>query len=326
MPRLICSINECLTPARHGNTLCGKHGGVNSSDRCKIDGCNKYVVKDGACVKHGAKVNRCKHEGCTKQAQNNSLCFKHGAERPTCKVEGCTNYIIKSGVCVKHGAKRPRCNVEGCNSNRQGGGVCVKHGGTQNDISHKCTLCKLYRADRKEHPTKNEKIRLCMNCFAYTFPNEKIPSRYKKKQHYLHDTLKEKYGEDYFEYDKKIDGGCSRKIPDWFCDRGTHSVLIECDENSHRYQSDICENKRMMMLFGDLANRPIVVIRFNPDTYKTDGGTVRGCFNFSKTNTLLLNTTEFKRRFESLVKTIDEVTSTSYVPDKEVTMYKLFYN
>ena len=98
-----------------------------------------------------------------------------------------------------------------------------------------------------------------------TYPNKKIPNRYKTKQKYIEDHLLESFKKDSIVCDKPIKGGCSKKRPDWFIDCLTHSVVIECDE--HQHIRNKCENKRIMHLFEDLANRPLVVIRFNPDHY-----------------------------------------------------------
>ena len=58
---------------------------------------------------------------------------------------------------------------------------------------------------------------MCADCFYKTYPDErKVPTRYKRKQHYIHEKLKEKYGEDYFQYDKMIVCGCSKKIEGCF--------------------------------------------------------------------------------------------------------------
>ena len=65
-------------------------------------------------------------------------------------------------------------------------------------------------------------------------------------------------------------------------------MIIECDENAHKYADEICENKRTMQIFEDLAKRPIVIIRFNPDKYKKDDKVIRGCFKFDDKNNIEL--------------------------------------
>ncbi len=61
--------------------------------------------------------------------------------------------------------------------------------------------------------------------------------------------------------------GCSKRKPDFYVDMGTHIVIIEVDEYQHKSYECICENKRMMEISKDFNHRPVVLIRFNPDSY-----------------------------------------------------------
>lgn len=66
---------------------------------------------------------------------------------------------------------------------------------------------------------------------------------------------------------KKVDGGCSKRRPDFLFDIFTHTV-IECDENDHKDYSTSCEIAKLNETFTDLADRPMILIRFNPDNYE----------------------------------------------------------
>lgn len=192
-------------------------------------------------------------------------------------------------------------------------------------LAKKCIVCKVFYGVRRFIKAENKYKYCCAGCFYHLHPNEKIPSRYKKKQNYIHDEIKGTFGDDYFKYDAKIEGGCSKRLPDWFRDCLTHSVIIECDEDQHKKEDAICEHKRMMMLFVDLANRPIVFIRFNPDKYRNrEGRIVRGCFKFDSTNNIDTFREEFISRFEALKHTVQEAIET--VPQKEVSIIHLFYD
>ena len=94
----------------------------------------------------------------------------------------------------------------------------------------------------------------------------------KQQEIQLGTELKEKYGEDFFQYDKTIECGCSRKIPDWFRDCFKFALNIECDEEQHKSRDTSCENKRLVQLFLDCANRPFICLRFNPDKYINKNG------------------------------------------------------
>lgn len=144
------------------------------------------------------------------------------------------------------------------------------------------------------------------------------------KEHYLRDALVEVYPDHgvHMVFDKIVDGGCSRRRPDIRIECYTHTIIIECDENQHIGYS--CERKRVMELMQDLGFRPIVIIRFNPDSYvDKDDKRVKGCFSTTTTAENAMNRKEWNRRIETLKIEIDKSLN---VPEKEVTEVKLFYS
>ena len=151
---------------------------------------------------------------------------------------------------------------------------CNKCGG-----SALCIHCKYILGTNRYVPSLDKKVRCCADCFYYHYPNDKIPRRYKRKQHYFNEKLIEEFG-NIFTYDKTINCGCSRKRPDWFLDLYTHSIIIELDEEQHKY--NLCNEKRIMELFQDLGLRNLIVIRVNPDKYKIKSTKINGCFKFDK--------------------------------------------
>jgi hypothetical protein len=138
------------------------------------------------------------------------------------------------------------------------------------------------------------------------------------KEHHLRDFLKKEFPNTKMVFNKKVNGGCSQKRPDVRIECFTHSVIIECDENQHKAYS--CENKRLMTLFQDLGNRPLIIIRFNPDKYKN----TEGCFKFTKTGTISVNKKEWNLRTKKLTEII-KINKTT-IPNKEITNIHLFYN
>ena len=172
-------------------------------------------ITDGLCRKHGAKLKQCRVEGCENLSRGGGVCVKHGAKLKQCSVKDCEN--VSRGVdrvCCKHGAKKTLCRVEGCENVYVKGGICVTHGA----IVHRCKICNYFIGRKKKIQSENKYIFSCAGCFYKTYPNEKIPTRYKLKQHFIHDALVESFGKDFFEYDKEITCGCSKKRPDWFRD------------------------------------------------------------------------------------------------------------
>ena len=188
-----------------------------------------------------------------------------------------------------------------------------------------CYNCK-YATPRKRYISKTDTYeKLCADCFYKLYPDEKkIPTKYKRKQHYIHEKLKEKYGENYFKYDVRIECGCSRKIPDWFVDLYKFTLNIECDENQHKRNDTSCENKRLCELFLDCASRPYVCLRFNPDSYKIEEKKIEGCFSFDEKNNIIVNQEEFEKRFGLLVEKIDYYLENG--SKKDIECIKLFYD
>jgi hypothetical protein len=126
----------------------------------------------------------------------------------------------------------------------------------------------------------------------------------------MRDDLKDAFPNLRLRFDKAVDGGCSGRRPDVFLDCLTHVVIVECDENRHTGYS--CENKRMMQLFEDCGRRPIVFIRFNPDSYINNSGKrVPGCF------------VKNEKGLRQLVEMMNVVVAE--MPAQEVTIKHLFF-
>ena len=89
-----------------------------------------------------------------------------------------------------------------------------------------------------------------------------------------------------------------------------------------------------MQLFEDLGNRPLVMIRFNPDNYIDENEIkIEGCFkaltevqDMHKKRFYNINEKEWNTRICVLEKVIKEYISLGTFPSKEITDIKLFYN
>ncbi len=110
-----------------------------------------------------------------------------------------------------------------------------------------------------------------------------------------------------------------------YIDKFTHVVITECDENQHRDTS--CENKRIMELFQDFGNRPIVFIRFNPDSYINEKfEKVLSSFKMHKTLDvpMIREQKEWSDRLNVLKETINKWIID--IPNRELTCEYLFYD
>ena len=214
-----------------------------------------------------------------------------------------------SQIC-EHSKRRSEC-VE-CSGSQ----ICEHKRRKRNCIECKpeiaCKLCKSIL------PGKYKPY--CFRCFCYLNPESEVATKYKLKETYIVGKIREKFPELKFVYNKRINGGCSNRMPDLYLDCGTHNLVVEIDENQHSNYS--CENKRMMELFKDGGSIPLVVIRFNPDSYEEDDEKQEPCFTYTITGQLRVNSC-FEDRFNILCDSIEKCFKEH--PKKEITEIKLFY-
>lgn len=285
----------------------------------------------GSFCEHGKRTSNCSI------CKGGSIC-EHNKNRSKCRV-------CHGGSICEHGTRRSYCRKckggEICEHNRRKAECCICKGSQiceHNKIKHNCIYCnpecsciecKLIIVNKK-----SQFYPLCQPCFCNKYPDHKKSTLYKIKERYLRDELRERFKEYTIDmiFDKAVDGGCSKRKPDVLIDCLTHSIVIECDEYQHvNYE---CENKRTMQIFKDLGNRPLVLIRFNPDSYTNENEEkIQGCFtplikveDIHKKRFYNINETEWVKRVNILEKNIKEYLSLDTFPNKEVTEIKLFYS
>jgi hypothetical protein len=78
-----------------------------------------------------------------------------------------------------------------------------------------------------------------------------------------------------------------------------------------------------MEIFQDCGNRPIVFLRFNPDSYEENYIKYKGCFR-PTSNGLSVDEKEFDKRVKKLIERIDY--HMKNIPIKEVTVEHFFYS
>jgi hypothetical protein len=250
---------------------------------------------------------------CKKCHYNKSKC-EHGTVKKYCKECG------GSGIC-EHGKQKQSC--KDCRTS----GLCEHDKQKQSCIicnkNLACGICKAVQISKstKFYP-------LCEACYCNEYPDSPLSINYKIKERHLLDELKKRFSGVVMRINRKVDNGCSRRKPDIFIDKLIFSIIIECDENQHVNYD--CENKRIMELFQDLGNRPLVVIRFNPDAFITNGVKTEGCFQDVKEmyQKKFYNIMEYEwiKRLDVLEDTIKKYLSMADIPNKEITIEKLFYD
>jgi hypothetical protein len=85
----------------------------------------------------------------------------------------------------------------------------------------------------------------------------------------------------------------------------THVVIIEVDEEQHKYTP--CEDTRIIKIWEDLAKRPCVFLRFNPDKYKdANGVSHKSCFKLTSTGLCVIDSEEeLDGRLVPLLQSLD---------------------
>ena len=290
----------------------------NGSELCihkvRKEGC--VTCLGSSMCEHQKRKSRCvicKGSGICEHQKNKSNCVECHTDN-ICEHDKIRYQCATCGgqrICI-HKKRKELCAECG------GHGLCShqlqKHQCVTCTPSSGCQNCKLiYIGHSKWKP-------YCFRCYCILNPNAIIPRKYKLKEHHVVDKLKEHFKDQItMIFDKRIEGGCSRKRPDVCIDFGSHCLMIEIDENRHVNYS--CEEKRMVDLYEDIGFRKIVFLRFNPDGYK-EIKKYPSPFQYTKTGILKLNETEFNRRMARLIEKINDH---KVEPNEQLTVEYLFY-
>lgn len=137
------------------------------------------------------------------------------------------------------------------------------------------------------------------------------------KEYLLFRFLQQNFISNKIYWDKQIKGTLYR--PDFRMDFKTFQILIENDENQHKFYNKCTGIERLDEIYKCL-NIPLYIIRFNPDKYINNNGVVNGCFS----NNSVSNPTDWNYRLNKLKDTINECGSSGICEKYEISY--LFYN
>ena len=128
----------------------------------------------------------------------------------------------------------------------------------------------------------------CLRCFVNMFPHDPLVRNHKTKERAVADFVNTTFPDVSWTFDRPVEGGCSRRRPDIMADYGAFVLVVEVDENQHAHYDASCENKRTMQLFLDVGNRPLAIVRFNPDGFvDRSGNAVASCWGKSAVKELI---------------------------------------
>jgi hypothetical protein len=115
--------------------------------------------------------------------------------------------------------------------------------------------------------------------------------------------------------------------PDILLDLGYQVLIIEIDENAHQDYDCSCENKRIMELSQDVGHRPIVFIRFNPDSYRKGTIKIPSCWEQNMNGICVVKYKEdWEYRLNTLEAQIKYWTSINNSTNKIIETIQLFYD
>jgi hypothetical protein len=289
-------------------------------------GRQKYQCKDcggSKICKHGKQKAQCKDCGGSQICEHGkykaackdcggSMFCKHGKHKVTCMDCG------GSAICV-HGKNKAIC--------KECGGARICEHGKQKVYCKDCGGSKLCKSPHCSTRAIKKYDGYCMPCCLHLFPDTPVARNYKTKETATVHAVREAFPDFSWVADKRVADGCSLRRPDLMVDMGTHLVILEVDENQHTAYDSSCETKRLMQISQDVGHRPIVFIRFNPDSYTVKGVRVPSCWHANKLGIMVVvkkRAPEWDQRLTRLKETIGHWVV--HGTEKTVEIVELFYD
>ena len=177
----------------------------------------------------------------------------------------------------------------------------------------------------------SQKDNYCMRCYYFHNPTKK-PKRLKVKEEEVVNYLEEHFKDIELITDKALigDGLCLNNRPDILIHLNKHSIIIEIDEDQHKYSNynPYCDEARINNI-QEALNRPIIIIRFNPDAYVENGNKkIKSCFkNDKKTGLKTIPKNQEQNWNDRLTKLKETITSfLEDYNDEPIRLVKLFYD
>jgi EsV-1-7 cysteine-rich motif len=337
---------------------CCKHMGCKKCPIYNIEGEKKGAYckdhkKDGmVCV----TIKKCIEEGCTISARFNKKGLKKSLYCKAHMKPGMVDVVHKA-CAEKDCDQRATYNKKGlkelyCSMHKKEGMIDVRH---KPCIAEGCTKepsygfkgkkSRIYCAEHKKddmvyvivhRPCKTPHCPVapsakyegyCMTCFIHTFPDKPVARNYKTKEQSVVEYIKAQFPQYTIVTDKKVMDGCSKKRPDILFDLGDQVIIVEVDENQHKDYECSCENKRRMELSQDIGHRPLVFIRFNPDSYKNKEENITSCWSINGNGVCVVKKTksdEWQARLAALKDSVSYWLENK--TDKMVEVVQMFYD
>ncbi len=267
-------------------------------DSCKTRACYGFYGQE-RCAKHKEEgmVFSFQSQICREEYCNNFCAFGFIGERPVKCLEHKEDDMIN--------VKNNRCSEDNCDT-------LASFGYKENRIRERCLIHKLedmislsiQYCKLCKDTCINQKYRPhCYKCFAELNPDHVKVIEYKTRENAFTKKLKEIYTTAIL--DKRISGGCLYR-PDFLLILDTHAVIVEVDERQHTrvdlYSREYEEIRTQSI--HKAIDKPLIVIRINPDNYRIGGKLIKGCFAYNADIRLYIVEEEYNIRLNKLFETV----------------------
>lgn len=311
---------------------CKKEGMINVNNNKCLE-CQEYAwynfeneKKFLYCIEHkkegmiSLKNDICIFIGCEKHASYN---YENENKRLYCGTHALPEMVnVAHNKCIKCNEKRGLFNY----FNEKSPLYCSDCKEPEM-VRKDTTICKTHLCGIRVSNTLYKGY--CYRCYCYTYPNEPISRNFKTKENAVKEFIENNFHYLTWTYDSRIIDGCSLRRPDFICDLGFHVLIVEVDENQHRYYEEICENKRLMQISQDIYHRNLVLIKFNPDGYNDNKGNHTSCWTIGNKGDTKLKSThvkEWERRLKKLEDTINYWIKEKNKSNKMIEIDYLYYD
>lgn len=322
-----CDVENCDFKTKYSNVLKNHKASIHDidvvwfeCDHCDYKCKRSHHLDSHLSTKHDIKVEwfECKHCDYKTKIKNNLdvHLIAHNINVTWFLCEHCDYKTKRSHHLEAHlanihdiGVIWYECDIENCEKKFKSKSSLASHKLFIHDINVKWYYCDYEYCDYKA------KKKTCIKKHFNSMHTKRGIQRQKKQEERIskildkHDII--------YEREVKIDFNCFNSgknyaYIDYVIQRPKHIILLEIDENCHRYGYTIgCDMKRMSHIITALKfqsiNRKILFIRYNPDNYKVDEKTIK---------TPLRKEREIK--LINIIKT--------YIPNKDLEIKYMYYD
>lgn len=190
--------------------------------------------------------------------------------------------------------------------------------GMQDIVSKRCKKCKLTQI-------KNKYKGYCVGCYKEEF-NVQVTKNENIKEKYVYNIISTTFTDCIIVYNKTVKYNIYIYRPDIIIYCNNYIIIVEIDENQHKYYNKIIENERMINIQHTLEKQ-CIFIRFNPDSYKDESGKhITGCWKYINNN-LVVNP-KYIPHWEKRINTLKECIKNNMLntPKDNLVVKYLFYN